>query len=279
MRLCQNQDLSMRDLSAQIQADPVLAGRIIKIANSVRQNRMRAIASVSTDVLLLVGVGAVRQLALGISLVSAYQNGACTRFDYLRFWSRSVAMACAAQALAACVRVAPAAEMFTCGLLADIGRLALASARPQAYACLLEEYENAPADALTHAETRLFGFSHLSLAAAMIGDWDIPRRFGDAVLFHESPQGSGFAEDTRQQRLVRVLQIAARLADICVADAAEREVLIAPLFELCAAAGIGPQQVAAVAGQTSVDWAEWGAVLQVQTRPLRPLQGEPGQAP
>jgi HD-like signal output (HDOD) protein len=277
MRLCQREQVSLQELAKQIQADPVLAGRIIKIANVANPNRMRPIASITTDILILIGVQAVRQVVLGISLVTSYQHGGCKAFDYAQFWSRSVAMACAAQALAGCIRIAPVAEMFTCGLLAGIGRLGLASARPDAYSRLLAHHADDRLDALTLAETQLFGFNHLSLAVAMMSDWNIPRLFSDAVLFHEAPETSGFAEGGRQYKLVQILHMAAWIADICIAPDDERERMLPLLFELGLAAGIDRGEMATIANQASREWAEWGEVLQVPTRALRSLE-EDGEA-
>lgn len=272
MRLCQREQVSLQDLAKQIQADPVLAGRIIKMANYIVASGTRPIASVTTEVLILVGVHAVRQVALGISLVGTYKNGACRAFDYSRFWSRSVAMACAAQALTGCIRIAPASEMFTCGLLAGIGQLGLASARPQAYSDLLERHAGQPLAELTAAETLLFEYNHLSLAAAMMNDWNIPRLFSDAVLFHEDPQASGFEAGSRKMQLTQMLQLASCIADLCIAPEEYWESMIAPLFELGLALGIDSDRLAALVAQTSIEWQEWGVVLQVQTHDLPPLE-------
>lgn len=268
MRLCQREQVSLPELTRQIQADPVLAGRIIKIANSVSTGRSRQIASVTTESLLLVGVLAVRQIVLGISLIISYQNGACRNFDYARFWSHSIAMACAAQALAGHVRVAPVAEMFTCGLLAGIGRLGLASARPEAYSSLLELHAHDSSTALMVAETTLFGFNHLSLGAAMMNDWGFPRLFSDAVLFHEAPDSAGLAEETRQQRLIRMLQMAARIADLCLATDEARPALLPLVSESAGWLGIDAAQLPALMDQAVDAWQEWGRELQVETRPL-----------
>lgn len=268
MRMCQQDNVSLQELAQQIQADPVLAGRIIKIGNFGNPSRLRPIASVTTEVLILVGVFAVRQVVLGISLVASYQNGNCMLFNYAQFWSRSVAMACAAQALAEQVRIAPTAEMFTCGLLAGIGRLALASARPEAYSNLLEKSGNWSADILKNVESQLFGFNHLSLATAMMNDWNIPRLFTEAVLFHEEPALSGLAEDTRQQKLVRLLHAAALIADACVALEIEREQLISTAIEFGETIEVGPIQMAAIINQTSREWVEWAEVLRVHAHPL-----------
>lgn len=278
MRLCQHENVSLQELARQIQSDPVLAGRIIKLANRHNQNNVRPIASVTTDVLILIGVAAVRQVVLGISLLTSYQSGACRNFSYAQFWSQSVAMACAAQALAGCVRIAPVAEMFTCGLLAGIGRLGLASARPEAYSGLLTQYADSPPEQMTEAETQLFGYNHLSLAVAMMNDWNIPRLFCDAVLFHEAPQASGFAAESRQQKLVQLLNCAARIADICMArDDGQVQHLYAALCASGPALGIEQEQLADVIHQASLDWADWGSVLQVKTRVLPPLQIDEGE--
>src|SRR5574343_1355365 len=74
MQLCQDENLSLKDLAQTIQGDPALAGRIIKIANYVNPNRSRPIAAVTTDTLVLIGIHAVRQVVLGLSLVGNYRD-------------------------------------------------------------------------------------------------------------------------------------------------------------------------------------------------------------
>lgn len=268
IRLCQREQVSLQELARTVQTDPVLAGRIIKLANAANPVKTRSIAAVTTDVLILIGVHAVRQVALGLSLAASYRNGACEGFDYGRFWTRSLAMACAARAIGERIRVAPAAELFTCGLLAGIGRLGIASARPLAYSRLLEEMRGCWPEELTLAEARLFGYSHLSLAAAMMADWNIPRMFGDAVLFHEKPHASSFAIGSRQQRLTHGLHLAALIADLCVATDDERTLLVPSVFEAAAVSGLADDQVALLVDEVSREWAEWGEVLQLHTRAL-----------
>ena len=79
----------------------------------------------------LLGFAVVRQLCIGFSVLDANRTGGCTGFDYRRFWSRSLATGLAAQAFFLRIRVLAAEESFTCGLLADIGSLALASLYPE----------------------------------------------------------------------------------------------------------------------------------------------------
>lgn len=265
MQLCQCENVSLPELARTIQADPVLAGRIIKIANVANPNKSRPIASVTTDTLILVGIHAIRQVVLGFSLVSSYQEGTCKAFDYPNYWARSVAMASAAQAIGAAIRIAPPAEIFTCGLLCGVGQLGLATARPEAYSALLESHSGKPADDLVAAERELFDLDHRLLSAEMMADWGIPKLFIDAISFHENPETSGFAEGSRQRKLSYSLQLAALLADIFLATEDARDAMLPRLFNLGIALGIGPVQLVDIANQTAREWSEWGRLLNIKT--------------
>jgi HD-like signal output (HDOD) protein len=268
MRLCQNEQVSLKELAKFIQGDPVMAGRIINMANAVNPNKNRLIASVTTDSLILVGVHSVRQLVLAISLAMSYKTGTCKAFDYGQFWSRSVAMGCAAQALAEGVRIAPVAELFACGLLAGIGRLGLASARPVAYSALLENLAGCTEEQRRAAEMEKFGVDHCSLSALMMKDWSIPVLFRDAVLYHEMPEKSPAEPASRQYRLTLFMQMAAQIADLCIAPEPTEEYLVSPVLALGERLGMARDEVFATITRMSVEWQNWGEILQVNTRTI-----------
>jgi HD-like signal output (HDOD) protein len=131
MQLCQRDNVSLPDLAHTIQADPVLAGRIIKIANTANPNKSRPIASVTTDTLILIGIHAVRQVVLGFSLLTSYQQGACKAFNYTRYWARSVGMASAAQAIGAAIRIAPRPKCSLAGCFPASASLAWPQSGPR----------------------------------------------------------------------------------------------------------------------------------------------------
>lgn len=274
MRLCQQENVSLNLLSQQIQADPIVAGRIIKIANSVNPNKTRPIASITTDVLILVGIAAVRQVVLGISLVIENRAGTCKNFDYSRFWSRSAAMACAAQSLGETIRVAPVAEMFTCGLLAGIGTLGLASARPVAYSDLIHQWSQSQLTEMTQAETTMFGYNHLTLAASMMADWNIPRLFIDAVQSHETPAHFNLESGSRQWRLTLTLHLAGKVADLFIAAANEQDDILASISACATELELDIERLCNAINVAASDWQDWGAILQIDTRPFTPITGD-----
>lgn len=272
MQMCQQEDIALPELVAQVQGDPVLAGRLIQIANIPNINKGRMVASVNVELLLMVGLHAVRQMALAISLTESARRGDCAEFDYDAFWSRSTAMACAGQALGDLLQVAPPAEMFTIGLLAGIGQLGLASARPKRYGELL--LAGAKDAQLRLQESESFGFDHLALAAAMMQDWHFPRIFCEAVLHHRDPAASGLDEDDRQQKVTRLLELAGCVADVCTASDEQRGALLPRLLQLGQHFELPVSSLEYVCGRVSWDWSDWGALLKVPTRVLREIGPE-----
>jgi hypothetical protein len=122
LRLGEAETTTPQEIAQILQTDPALSGRVLKIANSAYCGRTRPIGSVREAVTHL-GIRLVRNVALGFSLVSQCGRGACRGFDYGGFWSRSLAMGVAAQEVAGYVGQIAPAEAFTCGLLAQVGRL------------------------------------------------------------------------------------------------------------------------------------------------------------
>lgn len=258
MRMCRNENVSLPDLARQIQTDPVLAGRLIKLANAGRAAMLRPIVAVSSEALLLVGLHAIRQVALSLSLIHSYHGGACSSFNYNGFWSRSLAMACLAQELGKRVTIAPIAELFTCGLLAGIGQLGLAVVRPQSYSELLEQQSTTALSVLRRAERDKFGCDHLDLSVMMLRDWQIPSLFVDAVRFHAEPDMLGDDEQSRRQKLARLLHLASISTDIICADTIDEEALSADVLEHASLLGLTPEQTLDVlqdAARERVDWA------------------------
>lgn len=269
MHLCQEETVSLPELASAIQTDPALSGRIIKIANYVNPNKSRPIASVTVDTLILIGIHAVRQAVLCMSLISNYREGPCKLFDYEYFWSASIAKASAAQAISQLNRVAPPAEIFNAGLMCNVGQLALVTARPESYCEILKSLTDPITDELIEAEQERFGLNQREMLVLMLQDWGIPKLFVDAMYYHEDPVGSGFPENSRILRLTYTLQLASLLAHACL-HGKDDPSLQEQLAISCAMLDIEPEQLELLLEQTSSYWQDWARLLNVQTRQYKP---------
>jgi diguanylate cyclase (GGDEF)-like protein len=277
LRLGEADTTTSQEMARILQTDPALSGRILKIANSAFCGPARAVSSVREAVTHL-GVRLVRGVALGFSLVSQSGRGACPGFDYGGFWSRSLATGVAAQAAAYYAGQIAPTEAFTCGLLAQVGRLALASIYPEAYGTILARVSGGSPAELCRLEREHFATDHNELTAALLKDWGLPDVCAEAARRHEHPEQSGFPEDSRSQVLARLLSAAAQVAALCVAPDGERAAAVLGLFACCEQIGLPAAELTGLCDRVVAEWRDWGRLLQVTTRPLPPFAELAGRA-
>lgn len=270
MDLCRRDGVGIDEIARAVSADPALSGRIIKFANAAAHGARRPVVSVA-EAIRMVGIATVRQLVLGFSLLGRYRPGACKNFDYVRYWSRSLAMAIAAHA--ACLRVRSAApdEAFSCGLLAGVGLLALATIYPAEYAELMAASPGLTERERVPLEQQRFATDHNELGAALLEDWYFPRLFVDAVFRHEDPDSSSAPEGSREYTVCRLLHLASLIAEFCVAPADARATLVPDLVLAAAKTGMDEAALSKLADECCLQWREWGKVLEVKTQEVPPF--------
>jgi len=272
MQLAQDENTTNAAMARAIQADPALSGRLVRAANAARFGGRRPVASIA-DAVIVLGMPAVRNLALGFSLLSDYRNGRCEAFDYDGFWSRSLVTALAMQAIITHTRVAIPEEIFLIGLVSRIGCLALATVYPREYAGVLNEHGSGTITSLPPLERRRFATDHNELTVALMTDWGLPLALVEPVLHHEHPATAKFAEGSRAFTLCHALNLAGYFADLCLAPEQARAAMLPNLFLLGSRIALGLETVTAIAENTARDWLEWGKILQVRTENL-PLLAE-----
>jgi HD-like signal output (HDOD) protein len=72
---------------------------------------------------------------------------------------------------------------YTCGVMHDIGRLALAVLRPKEYSLPLGAHSGTPTSILK-AERELFGWDHCEVGRQLVKDWNLPPEFEAIVADH-----------------------------------------------------------------------------------------------
>lgn len=265
IELCQQSNVALPEIVHAMQADPGLVGRVLKMANSPIYGRLRPVVSLSPDVLMTIGIQSLRQVVLAFSLVSSHRKGQCREFDYQEFWSRSVAIGVAAELIGAETRIAPPVEMFTCGLLSQIGKLALAAIHHEKYGNALAEAGD-DHDRLLQLEEENFGLNHAEISSAMMTDWGIPKFFSEAVLYQELPGLAGFSENSRRARLILCFHLAWLLSALCFTDEAERPERMARIYPIGRKLDLDGKMLVSIANQMLVEWKEWSALLEIQVR-------------
>ncbi|MBI4878567.1 MAG: diguanylate cyclase [Planctomycetes bacterium] len=270
LRLTQSDDFSAEELARTIQSDPALTGRIVKMSNSAQSAGVKTISTVS-DAVVRLGVRAVRNVALGFSLVSAFRKGKCEAFDYGKYWSDSLARAVAAQTLSRELRLIVPSEAYICALLSGIGRLALASVHPRAYSELLRRVAGLSEVDLAAGEREVFEIDHFEVAEAMLKDWRLPDSHALAVASYARPVHETVSLDKTAARLCTVLRVATPIARILLAEN-DAHHFHWPAFESALKLiDIDRARLCAACDGIAAEWRDWGKVLSVPTQSAPPF--------
>ena len=152
VELTQDQKVSMRALAETIQNDQALTAKILKTVNSSLFGLRQKCSSINQAIIML-GMSAVKTLALGFSLVTAIKDST-QEFDLRDHWRRSLFTAVAAKAIAARAGIANPEEAFLGGLLQDLGVVALQQTLGAEYVAAVAPAPPPPAP----APPRLKGF-------------------------------------------------------------------------------------------------------------------------
>lgn len=252
IRLTQDPNHKLEDLLRPIHSDPVLAGRLLKMANSANNAFMPPAISLQ-DALMRVGTKALAHLALSLSVLDNNRLGACAGFDYDRFWITSLLRALAMQLLCNATTPLRAEEAFSVGLLAEIGRLALAQIHPVHYAECLQNLDKS----LLELENETFLINHQQISLQMMGEWGIPDwilkavklSFSNQILLEEE-------EDKRLGFLANQLRLASFLAGTHSLDQGSRN--LPALLEQLSLSYLAVDQIR---GRLFLEWRSWGELL------------------
>lgn len=182
-----------RDLARLIESDPSLSSRILAMVR-------RADRSVETDsierAVVMLGFDAIRNLALAIEIFETFSHRTekgSEHFDRLGFWKHALATGCAAQLLASTKTGAAALvrpeEAFLCGLLHDLGKIALAAGFPRTYDRIVQKADMSLL-AIADVERQVFGLDHTVAGRRLAAHWKLPTMIEECVWLHHQPAGA-----------------------------------------------------------------------------------------
>lgn len=204
LRCLTQDDVDLPQVARLVAADPVIAAKVLRIANSAFFGLPGQVDSL-TQAITLLGFAGLRSLALASAVMDAFKTSPDTAwFDHEGFWRHSIATATCAQLLADWSGV-NGSLAFTAGLLHDLGRLVMLTCYPQASraAC---DHRQAHNLSWRDAERHVLGFDHGQAGALLAAHWHLPPSIADSMALHHEP------DHPRAGALVQLVHRADRLA-------------------------------------------------------------------
>ena len=164
-------DNSFEEIAQIINADPSLALRVLKIANSSLYGLKKSVSSLA-QATGLIGTDAIKNIALSFVIVGEFQDKAQGSLDLDLFWRRSLTTAVAAEFIGKTVGHRDQ-DLFVSGLLQDMGVLVLFLSLPDDYTTVLDN-KRINGKGLCHEEREKFGCDHTEIALHLFTAWNLP---------------------------------------------------------------------------------------------------------
>jgi len=183
--MIESNETDLKKIADVIMTDTALAVRILRLVNSAFYGLRNRVTSLQHAVVAL-GLRAVYNLMLGLTVVKMFKNGKSFHFDPEMLWMHSFGCALLSEKIALAVKYPFPDECFIAGLLHDMGRL------------VFDQYLHAdceeacrrsavPGNSLMDSERTVLGFDHTQAGAWLARRMIIPDSFVSVIRYHHEP--------------------------------------------------------------------------------------------
>jgi putative nucleotidyltransferase with HDIG domain len=191
----------MRDMVQVLEQDPGLSAKLLKVVNSAGFGLRSPCTSIQ-QATTLVGTKHLHQIATTAAVLDLFDlEGQLS----IRIIEHSAVVGAFCRYLGTHLAL-PAEELFTAGVLHDIGKLMLLDSMQDRYQSLLEDTLG-QRDRLHPLERAELGFDHGLLAAQVLRKWNIPEPIPKVVAWHHEP-ARAYATSSVLSAMVQTLRFA-----------------------------------------------------------------------
>jgi putative nucleotidyltransferase with HDIG domain len=218
--LIETNETDLGKIADVITTDAALSLRILRLVNSAFYGLRNRVTSLQHAVVAL-GLRAVYNLMLGLTVVKLFKNGKSPHFDPELLWRHSFGCGLLSEKIAGLVKYPFPDECFIAGLLHDMGRLMLDQFLHEEFSVALR-HSAAQKCSLLKSEKAVIGFDHAEAGAWLAQRMLIPDSFINVIRYHHEP--SQIPADFAHYR--DIVRIASTSNRICnqenVGDSGER---------------------------------------------------------
>ncbi len=221
------------DLEKVIGMDQALAAKILTLANSSYYGMPRQVTTLREAVVFL-GFKTVRNLAMTLTTFNLFLGRSDTPALARRaLWRHSIDAAQCAHVVVGLLHPTAqeaigADQAYTCGLLHDVGKMALDQSRHALFVAITE-MSRAHHVRYSVIEAQAFAFSHSQIGATLAARWNFPPVLCEAIAFHHTPRAAEL-----NPKLTAAVCLANELAHFLEeAPGSEEDAAEAALHEAC----------------------------------------------
>ncbi len=212
-------ETSVREVISLIESDQSLTAKILGLTRKAHLGLGDSIGTVDKAVVML-GFDAIRSAVLSVQVFETFgireqdqaKEHPPTVFNREEFWKHSLAVACGAQLIVeqlAGKKFDPD-EVFVCGLLHDLGKVALDTCLPKSFARVVEIAVN-NRTSIADVERRILGMDHAAIGKRLAEHWQLPEAIVHAAWLHHH-KSSSLPINIKFRELIDVIYLADLIA-------------------------------------------------------------------
>ncbi len=191
-------DFTTDELSAVVECDPALAAQVIRYANSAFFGHAGSVKTLKDAIFRVLGVSAVMDLALGLSIGRQFTLPADGPLGGERLWREATYSAALMQRLSLLMPSSRRLDFGTAylvGLLHDFGVFVIANLFKSDFAKINRLFKDNPKKHVTQIERSVLGVTHTEVGGLVMKAWEMPEELVIATREHHNSQYEGKYED------------------------------------------------------------------------------------
>ena len=197
---------SSSDVAQIVGSSPSLSTILLRIVNSAAFGLPVKVDSIVRAVSLL-GNREISSLAIGISVMQAFQDIPEKIIDMSSFLIHSLACATITRIIAALANIRNTEQLFIAGLLHDVGKLILFKYFPDHSLALLSQHRSEEnQQSLYKIEKATIGITHSKIAGLLLKKWNFPDSLQNNIIHHHNPS---LADHTEAAVIIQLADIIA----------------------------------------------------------------------
>ncbi|HQU82963.1 MAG TPA: HDOD domain-containing protein [Pyrinomonadaceae bacterium] len=176
-------NVSSKELADTVGCDPILAARILKLANSSFYARRKAVTTIQ-HAIESVGTKALYDMVMLGAMSDSFGKEIRDSVLGRTVWEHSLAVGILARELSRVLQLRGAEEAFLCGLLHDIGKILMLRSDSERFESLLDKRTELE---MFEWEQRIYGFDHTEVGAYVTYKWGLPESIYNVIMHHHHP--------------------------------------------------------------------------------------------
>ena len=183
--LLDSERTSAADLCKIISRDQGIVTKILAVANSPLYGLPRRVSTIEFAV-VIIGFEHIKNILVALSLVEAFKTRNTPNWDQSAYWTHSLLTATAAKRIADDLHYPKSGEVFTAGLLHDLGLVVYQRYLNPEFNKIIKLVDE---EQMRHinAEEKVLGYTHQDVADYLLEKWNFPPYISEAILYHHKP--------------------------------------------------------------------------------------------